>query len=723
MSRHRNLQYDLDDYYDDYYDDDDYYEGEGNEEGDYTPDDGGKEEAHDFGRISLGDEEGLLEMEAPPPAPAAEEPDRVTFIQEILAKHPNTRTGGPSEKRVKSILDAYDNDVERTLAYFEEQLSKDPAKLATPNQKQQKSKKGGGSGMQTVSSSNTLDEMAGDDQFDASMPTTPAWARKKMTIVVPEPPGTPITPGNSGGKRSRSLSADEYTLVKSLPSNLRHQGLPLSPTTPPAQQTPASLSGTPPRSPMKGRLPKKSDGLPHVSVVLAGHVDAGKSTLVGQLLNRAGLVAQAKLRKYSKESEASGKGSFFLAWVMDESASEREHGVTIGIAERNMTTTHRHITLLDAPGHRDFIPNMISGASHADAALLVVSAAPGEFESSMSLGAQTREHALILKAIGVEEVVVAVNKMDRTVPIAWDEARFDQVCAGVLTYLTSLKFSRENITFLPVSGVTGENVCNESSSCPAPWYIGPSMLEMLDSLKEPARPVERAVRAVITAALSNLGGGSDAGNKAFVASARVVQGRLRKGRGVGLAPTAGVADIQKIVRSDGEEVNILFPGECGDVWLVDRAGRSVEEMALWSGMILYKGPPAVMPCIRFKATILTTDALPVPLLPGSMYSLYLHGEELQCRIRKIYRASKAAIATGASSSATEGGVRVVKKPKSVGRGSSALVQIQVERPICIEPFAQCRMLGRFALRMQGVTCAVGVCEAIRVKDHTPSAAR
>ncbi len=324
----------------------------------------------------------------------------------------------------------------------------------------------------------------------------------------------------------------------------------------------------------------------------------------------------------------------------------------------------------------------------------------------MSESAQTREHALILKAIGVENVLVAVNKMDKTLPEPWCEDRFNKVCSEVLMYLLSLKFSEDKISFLPVSGITGENL-STLNRCPAPWFEGPTLLDALDHMEQPPRPVEKAVRAVVTAAVSNTGGGSDASNKSFIASVKVLQGRLRRGRGVGLAPTPGVADVQKIVRTDGEEVNILFPGECGNVWLCDRMGRTVEEMALWNGMILFKGPPAVQPCIRFKATLLTTSVLGLPMLPGSTYSLYLHGQELQCRVRRIYSVTKPATPTSASN--------VVKKPKAIGAGCSALVQIQVERFVCIEPFSQCRMLGRFALRNKGQTCAVGICESIRVK--------
>ena len=735
MSRHRNVKYDMDDYYDDddYYDEyeEEYYE---EEEGQWPRQygdgngNGSSSEGMSWGSISIDQVTQQLKSSnalAPSPEPpevveAADlEAEQVNFIIDALSGHPNAVSGGPSAKRVGQILYAFDNDVAKALSYFEEQLNKI---VVTPPQQQPSSAGAGSDGSvwairspapSIVSGSvgSTVGSTASGTISQAPPPTTPprdgtsgsdSFRDRAAGLHINAAPTMAgiTTPVTSHSRRSRALSVDEYGTRKSKTpgsgsgGGARGAGAPLSPTTPSSASKPF-------------HLPKKSEGLPHVSVVVAGHVDAGKSTLVGQLLHKAGLIARSKVSKFSRDAEAAGKGSFYLAWIMDEGESEREHGVTIGIAERHMTTEHRNVILLDAPGHRDFIPNMISGATHADAAMLVVTAAPGEFESSMSESAQTREHALILKAIGVESIIVAVNKMDRTNPVPWSHERYQHVCAEVLQYLLSLKFTEDKISFLPMSGMTGDNV-SDLNPCPAPWYEGTSLLSALDTLEEPRRPVERAVRAVVTAAISNVGIGSDGSNKTFIASVKVLQGRLRRGRGVGLAPTPGVADVQKIIRSDGQDVPILFPGECGDVWLIDRGGRTVEEMALWSGMILFKGPPAVKPCTRFKATLLTTAVLSMPMLPGSTYSLYLHGEELQCRIRKIYSVTYPATQVSPA--------RHVKKPKAVGAGCSALVQIQVERLVCIEPFTQCRMLGRFALRTKGQTCAVGICERIRVKD-------
>lgn len=447
-----------------------------------------------------------------------------------------------------------------------------------------------------------------------------------------------------------------------------------------------------------------------MTLVIAGHVDVGKSTLVGSMLRAAGIVSKHSLRKLSCEADLQGKGSFFLAWNLDETDSERAHGVTIDVAERELCTPNRAFTLLDAPGHRDFIPNMISGAALADAAVLVVTAAPGEFESSTGSAAQTREHAVLLKALGINQVLVAVNKMDKTLPEPFDSARFQQVCTLVTGMLESLRFNLDLVSFIPVSGFTGDNV--STTLLPeklTSWYAGPSLLDALDALRVPHRPINASLRVVVTSVLLGADGvnysGSQGGSGSrFDVAIKVLQGRIRTGRGVGIAPTLGIADVCKLTTSDGTPVQLLRAGDTGVATLADRGGRSAAEVSPWDGMILYKGQPSVRSSQRFKATILTMENLNPPMLPGSTFDIYLHGESLQCRLRKIYHTTVTK-ATGES--------RQVRRPKCVGKNRSAYVQIQTERPVCVEPFSECKALGRFAMRHRGMTSAVGIVEKLR----------
>lgn len=224
-----------------------------------------------------------------------------------------------------------------------------------------------------------------------------------------------------------------------------------------------------------------------VTLAVVGHVDAGKSTLVGQLLQKIGLVQARTVQKYEREAQSIGKASFGLAWVMDERSAEREHGVTIDVAERRFSTKIRDYVILDTPGHRDFLPNMIKGAAQADIAILILPASEGEYESAMKQSALTKEHCFLLKALGVHSIIVAINKMDQTLPCPWDRDRFYRIAGEITTFLArEIHFPEERVHCIPVSGITGENLVDISSDCPLQtWYhtdLSPTQVTLVDAL-------------------------------------------------------------------------------------------------------------------------------------------------------------------------------------------------------------------------------------------------
>lgn len=239
--------------------------------------------------------------------------------------------------------------------------------------------------------------------------------------------------------------------------------------------------------------------LPEVTLIVAGHVDSGKSTLVGHLLHKLGKVTSRTIAQHQRDSSAMGKGSFSLAWVMDERKSERAHGVTIDIAEKQFTLNNRSFTIMDAPGHRDFVPNMIKGASFANFALLIIPATEGEYETCMKDSAQTKEHATILKALGVTHIVLSINKMDATTNGPWDQHRYEGIESEVRSFLVdSLQFANENVFALPISAITGENIQEMSSSCPAKsWYSGPTLKEILEQLPSPNAEIHKPFRGIV----------------------------------------------------------------------------------------------------------------------------------------------------------------------------------------------------------------------------------
>lgn len=238
---------------------------------------------------------------------------------------------------------------------------------------------------------------------------------------------------------------------------------------------------------------EKSKSKKTASFVVVGHVDAGKSTMMGRLLLDLGVVDQRTVDKLRKEAEKIGKSSFALAWVLDQRTEERARGVTIDIATNRFETDSTIFTILDAPGHRDFIPNMIAGASQADFAILVIDAGVGAFESGLK--GQTREHSLLIRSMGVARVIVAVNKLDT---VDWSKERFDEITHQVTGFLTATGFQSKNVSFVPVSGLTGDNLVRRATDPAASWYQGPTLVDELESSEPTTRALNKPLRMSIS---------------------------------------------------------------------------------------------------------------------------------------------------------------------------------------------------------------------------------
>ena len=234
---------------------------------------------------------------------------------------------------------------------------------------------------------------------------------------------------------------------------------------------------------------------PHLNLVIIGHVDHGKSTMTGHLLYLSGAVDDRKIAKFAKESESMGRASWKFAWVLDKLKEERERGVTIDIAFFKFETPKYAFTIIDAPGHRDFVKNMITGTSQADAALLVVSAEKGGFEAGISEQGQTKEHALLARTLGVGQLLVAINKMDT---VDYSEDRYNEIkdeIGRMLTENKDMSWELDKVEFVPVSGIEGDNLKDNSDKMP--WYKGPSLLKAFDDLEVPSKPTDKPLRLPI----------------------------------------------------------------------------------------------------------------------------------------------------------------------------------------------------------------------------------
>ncbi|HYB76185.1 MAG TPA: elongation factor 1-alpha, partial [Nitrososphaerales archaeon] len=276
---------------------------------------------------------------------------------------------------------------------------------------------------------------------------------------------------------------------------------------------------------------------PHLNLIICGHVDHGKSTSMGHFLFDLGVVDQRMIEEFAKESEKTGAGdSFKYAWVLDQLKDERERGVTIDLAFQRFETPKFFYTLIDAPGHRDFIKNMITGASEADAAVLVVSAKKGEEDVALGPGGQAREHAFLLRTLGVTQLVVCINKMDDQT-VKYSEQRFSEAKQDVENLLKTVGYNITKINVIPVSGWTGENLAKKSTNMP--WYKGPILLEALDQFSEPPKPIDKPLRLPVQDVYTITGVGT-------VPVGRIETGKIKVGDSVSIMPEGLTAEVKSI---------------------------------------------------------------------------------------------------------------------------------------------------------------------------------
>lgn len=435
-----------------------------------------------------------------------------------------------------------------------------------------------------------------------------------------------------------------------------------------------------------------------LNLVVIGHVDAGKSTIMGHLLYRLGRVTQREMHKFEKDSRDCGKSSFAFAWVLDADEEERARGVTMDVGVTHFETKTKQITLLDAPGHRDFIPKMISGTSQADVAILVVPASIGEFEAGFELDGQTKEHTTLARSLGVAQMIVAVNKMDT---VEWSQDRFEHIQARLLPFLVSIGFKSDKLWFVPVSGMTGENLSSPVSPSICSWNVTsgsgttmPRFKTLLETLDEefhsPARPVaDKPFRMSISDVFRSMG--------CTTVSGRVFTGAIEVGNTVLYMPLREPCVIKAIERNHGESVDVASAGDTVDLRLsnIDEA-----QMSPSGGSYLCSIVSPIVMVSKFRAHIRTMPNVVVPLLKGTCLSLNIHTLDEPVHISAL------------ESTLNREGEVVKLKPRCLTRDTHAVVEITTSRALCLERFADFRHLGRFTLRDRGVTLAAGIVSEI-----------
>ncbi|SDF35541.1 translation elongation factor 1A (EF-1A/EF-Tu) [Methanolobus vulcani] len=417
---------------------------------------------------------------------------------------------------------------------------------------------------------------------------------------------------------------------------------------------------------------------PHMNLAVIGHVDHGKSTFVGRLMFETGAVPAHLIEKYKAEAKEKGKESFAFAWVMDSLKEERERGVTIDISHKRFDTDKYYFTVVDCPGHRDFVKNMITGASQADAAVLVVAAPDGVM-------AQTKEHVFLSRTLGINQLIVAVNKMDAA---EYSEERYNQVKADVSQLLGMVGFKASEIPFVPTSAFEGDNITKSSPN--TPWYTGPSLLECLNELKEPEKPDTLPLRIPVQDAYTISGIGT-------VPVGRVETGIMKKGDNVIFNPS-GVAGEVKSIEMHHEEVPQAVPGD-NIGWNV----RGVGKNDVRRGDVC--GPTANPPSVadEFTGQIVVLQH-PSAITAGYTPVFHCHTTQTACTLMSIDK--KLDPKTGQ-----------VKEENAafIKAGDAAIVTIKPTRPMVIEPVKEIPQLGRFAIRDMGMTIAAGMCMSVKQK--------
>ncbi|XP_045182489.1 elongation factor 1-alpha-like [Mercenaria mercenaria] len=451
----------------------------------------------------------------------------------------------------------------------------------------------------------------------------------------------------------------------------------------------------------------------HINIVVIGHVDSGKSTSTGHLIYKCGGIDKRTIEKFEKEAAEMGKGSFKYAWVLDKLKAERERGITIDIALWKFETTKYYVTIIDAPGHRDFIKNMITGTSQADCAVLIVAASTGEFEAGISKNGQTREHALLAYTLGVKQMIIGVNKIDNTEP-PYSEARFNEIKKEVSGYVKKVGYNPAAVAIVPISGWHGDNMIDASDKMP--WYkgwsverkaekkedekaSGKTLFEALDSILPPTRPTEKPLRLPLQDVYKIGGIGT-------VPVGRVETGVLKPNMVVTFAPSQLTTEV-KSVEMHHESLPEALPG--------DNVGFNVKNVSIKDikrGNVCgdsKNDPPKG--ANHFVAQVIIMNH-PGEIRNGYAPVLDCHTAHIACKFEEIKEKID-----------RRSGKKLEDNPKFVKTGDACMVKLVPSKPMVVEAFAEYAPLGRFAVRDMRQTVAVGVIKQVEKSEKTGKATK
>ncbi|KAI8325484.1 hypothetical protein GQ54DRAFT_254651 [Martensiomyces pterosporus] len=426
----------------------------------------------------------------------------------------------------------------------------------------------------------------------------------------------------------------------------------------------------------------------HFNVIFIGHVDAGKSTLGGNILFLTGMVDKRTMEKYEREAKEAGRESWYLSWALDTNQEERAKGKTVECGRAFFETPKRRYTILDAPGHKNFVPSMLGGAAQADVGVLVISARKGEFETGFDRGGQTREHALLAKTAGVRRLIVAINKMDDPT-VKWDKARYDEILTKLTPFMKSAGYNpKTDLVFLPISGYTGAGVKDRvGKECS--WHKGPSLLETLDDMQAVDRKINGPVRMPISEKYRDMG---------TIISGKIESGHIKVSQKVMVMPDKRQCEITAIYgENDTEEQSAV----CGDNVRVRL--RGIEEEDIQPGFVLTDTKHPCRSTRIFDAQLIILDVKNI-ITAGYNSVLHAHTAVEEVSLTQLLHLLN------------KKGQKSRAPPKFVKKGQACIVRLETAQPVCVERFKDFPQLGRFTLRDEGKTIAIG--KIVKLVDST-----
>lgn len=417
-------------------------------------------------------------------------------------------------------------------------------------------------------------------------------------------------------------------------------------------------------------------GKEHVNLIFIGHVDAGKSTLGGSILYATGMVDERTMDKYKREAKEAGRETWYLSWALDLTKEERAKGKTVEVGKGFFETEKRRYTILDAPGHKTFVPNMIGGAAQADIGILVISARKGEYETGFEKGGQTREHAILAKTQGVNQLCIVINKMDDPT-VEWSKDRYMQCTEKLGNFLRGLGYSKNDLTFMPISAQTAVGIKNRVPKSLAPWYDGPSLLEYLDNLKALERKVNAPFMMPVSGKYRDMG---------TVIEGKIEAGVIKKGSTYVMMPNREEVTIAALY---GETEDEIPQAVCGDQ--IRARVRGVEEEDIMPGFVLCS-PKRPVHCVSaFEAQIVLLE-LKTILSAGFNCVLHVHSAIEEVTFAQLLHVLQ------------KGTGRKSKKPPAfASKGQSIIARLEIiggAGSVCVERFEDYAQMGRFTLRDQ-----------------------